>query len=414
MKESQTDSEKQRVTPNQNSNLILQELVNECITDVIWEMDLARQKFTYVSPAVYRLRGFTVEEAMQEELHQSLHEDDYHYITNHLPPRISHYENGDESFRILTGEFRQPRKDGSFADVEITTILLKNSLGKVDRIAGVTREIKKTRQRKRAEEIIKLLNADLKLKNREMEQLIYITSHDLRSPLVNIKGFNNELQYSLKQYKDLHNDFGSALLTEKASLIEKDINESIEYINISIDKMDRLLKGLLGYSRLGRMIRIPAQIFMNNLVADVIKTNEYQLKNSHIVIEISDLPSCWASEQMINQAFSNLLSNAINYRDDNKKGFIKISGEQSDNLVTYCIEDNGIGIEPQHQEKVFELFYRLNPQKGEGEGLGLPTVKKIIELNAGKIRLESEPGKGSKFFVTLPAESSVQNPELTD
>lgn len=519
-------------TPKQPINPVLQELVDKHIPDVIWELNLTDQKFTYISPSVYQLRGLTVEEALQEEFHKSLHEEDYSYIVKHLQPRVSLYENGDESMKVLTGEVRQPRKDGSYVDVEITTILIKNLQGKVDRIAGISREIthrksqkellrntqslfdtvfnftasgialvnedgsfinvnngfckmlgypmkyvmektfdhflvkgdeplirdlfkaakqekglekqseirlvnlhgqviwglinitgvpsniqshtrwviqiQETTQRKKAEEIIRILNADLQIKNREMEQLVFITSHDLRSPLVNIKGFSSELQYSLKEIIKLYNEYDNDGLAQKALPIEEEIQESLDYINLSIVKMDQLLKGLLEYSRLGRKIRTPAVISMSDLVADVIKTNEYQLKNYHIIIEVSKLPDCWANEQMINQAFSNLLSNAIKYREDSRKCIIKITGQQTENNVTYCIEDNGIGIEPRHHQKVFELFYRLYPEKGEGEGLGLSTVKKIIELNGGQIRMESEPGKGTRFFVTLPSESSLQ------
>ncbi len=532
MKTHREDAEKETATFKQPINPVLKELIEKHIPDVIWELNLTEQKFTYISPSVYQLRGLTVDEAMQEDFRASLHKEDYQYIVNHLQPRVSHFEKGDETMKVLTGEYRQPRKDGSYVDVEITTILIKNQQGKVDRIAGISREIthrksqkellrntqslfetvfnftatgialvnedgtfinvnngfckmlgypmeyvmektlthflvkgdepfirdlfksankekglekqaeirmvnireqiiwglinitavqsyldtktqwviqiQETTQRKKAEEVIRLLNADLKIKNREMEQLVFITSHDLRSPLVNIKGFSGELQYSLKEIIKLYKEYDFDGLAGKILPVEKEIYESFEYINLSIEKMDRLLKGLLAYSRLGRKVKDPAAIDMHDLVTEVIKTNEYQLKNSHIIIEVSQLPNCWGSEQMINQAFSNLLSNAIKYRDNTRKCIIKISGEQTENSVTYCMEDNGMGIESRHHEKVFELFYRLYPEKGDGEGLGLSTVKKIIELNSGQIRMESEPGKGTKFFVTLPRENSYQ------
>jgi PAS domain S-box-containing protein len=272
-------------------------------------------------------------------------------------------------------------------------------------------QIQETTGRKKAEEIIRLLNIDLQQKNREMEQLIYVTSHDLRSPLVNIKGFSKELESSFNELKSsfLSNVKGKNK-QKHLDLLESEISESFGYINLSIHKMDSLLSGLLKYSRLGNKMSHPTLINMNDLVKEVINTQEYIIKNQNLSVDISDLPPCFASSEMINQAFSNLLENAIKYQDSSRKGFIKISGWIENAFSVYSVEDNGIGIMLQHQEKVFELFYRLNSQIGEGEGLGLSTVKKILDLNAGRIKLESRFGKGSKFIIYLPTKKAEKTP----
>jgi signal transduction histidine kinase len=263
-------------------------------------------------------------------------------------------------------------------------------------------QIHESTTRKKSEEIIKNLNLDLQHKNREMEQLVYITSHDLRSPLVNIQGFAGELKISFSELTNLIETTANPEILDAIELHKKNIDESFGYIHISIQKMDKLLKGLLEFSRLGKKIRTPGRIIMNNLIADVLNTHEYIIKNSGINLDLSGLPDCWGSEEMINQAFSNLIGNAVKYIDPCRKGYIKISGSTQDRYSVYCIEDNGKGILPKHQTKIFELFYRICPENGEGEGLGLPAVKKILELSRGKIELESEWGKGSKFYIWLP------------
>jgi signal transduction histidine kinase len=106
---------------------------------------------------------------------------------------------------------------------------------------------------------------------------------------------------------------------------------------------------------------------------------------------------------MLDHVLTNLISNAIKYLDPAKEGKIKISGKVEDGMSIYCVEDNGIGIAPGHQRKVFEIFHRLNPEGSvSGEGLGLTIVTRILDRLGGKIWLESEEGHGSKFFVSLP------------
>jgi signal transduction histidine kinase len=106
---------------------------------------------------------------------------------------------------------------------------------------------------------------------------------------------------------------------------------------------------------------------------------------------------------MIDQLFSNLVGNALKYLDTDRKSKIHISGTVDNDRSIYCVEDNGIGIEPNHQSKIFELFHRLNPDDSAGgDGLGLTIVTRILDRNKGSIWLESEKGKGSRFFVSLP------------
>ena len=114
----------------------------------------------------------------------------------------------------------------------------------------------------------------------------------------------------------------------------------------------------------------------------------------------------WGDRTQISQVFSNIIDNAIKYHDPKRSGLIKVTGSNEDGQVIFCVEDNGIGIAQEDQQRVFEIFQRLQPDANPGEGLGLSIVRKILDRHSGKIWLESEPGIGSKFYVSLPAVNS--------
>lgn len=284
--------------------------------------------------------------------------------------------------------------------VIIDFTLMKDSRGATTGIIAVIRDIT---EQKRSEETRERLSFELMNKNKELEQMIRIVSHDLRSPLVNIQGFSNELNISCKQIQDIIRENTTESLAEKLMpIINDDIPEILEYIMLSVSKIDSLLSGLLRISRLGRASLNIDEIDMDKLISNVIGTFEFQIKQYQIDLTVDKLPNCVGDESQINQVFSNLINNAIKYRDPNKNAVIHISGYENDGKVIYFVEDNGIGISPEHQEKIFDLFYRLDPKSTQGEGLGLNIVRKILDRHNGKVWVESEYGKGSKFYVSLP------------
>jgi signal transduction histidine kinase len=254
---------------------------------------------------------------------------------------------------------------------------------------------------------IKHMLDELTYRNKEMEQIIYVASHDLRSPLLNIQGFSRELEKDIKQIRQkLNENTTSSEAKEKlAETLDKNIPDAIKFILASSSKMDTLLSGLLRLSRMGRNTLKIKQMDMNKLLSNVIGTNEYKIKEAKVKLQIDELPSCRGDEGQINQVFSNLLDNALKYLNGDREGIISISGRKENGHIVYCLEDNGIGIAERHQDKVFEIFHRLNPGVNDvaGEGLGLTIVRRILDRHGGKIWVESELGKGSKFFVSLLA-----------
>jgi signal transduction histidine kinase len=258
--------------------------------------------------------------------------------------------------------------------------------------------------RKKIEEERELLNKELIEKNSELEQIVYVTSHDLRSPLVNIQGFSQEILLSMNDLKALTDKM---IIKEEdreslQQILDVDIPESFSFIETSIHRMDALLKGLLKLSRFGRVPLNIETLDMNKLTDNVLKTLEFKIKEKNINIRKQHLPVCMGDEDQINQVFTNIIGNAVKYMDKTENGLIHISASSTDKFNVYHVQDNGMGIDRQFHEKVFELFHRLAPNDSQGEGLGLTIVKKIIDRHNGRITLSSEPGKGTTFFVALP------------
>ncbi len=322
--------------------------------------------------------------------------------------RDSFKKQGEKRFHVGAAISTEPyetkyrRKDGTVFVGETLGIVVKNNLGESIGFMGIIRDIT---ERKHAEEQVERLNKNLIGKNKELEQVLYVTSHDLRSPLVNVEGFNRELEISIKELMTVFESWEVPpdILEKINPIIEKDIPESLKYIHSSTDKMDALLAGLLKISRIGRLELHKTQLDMNLLMGEIVEIFEFRLKEAGVKLKISELPSCIGDEHQLNQVFSNLIDNAIKYLDPNQPGIINISGYNEGERSVYCVEDNGIGIASDHQEKIFGLFYQLEPGEEKGEGLGLTAIRKILDMHDGKIWVESEYGKGSKFFVSLPA-----------
>ena len=251
--------------------------------------------------------------------------------------------------------------------------------------------------------LIKKAEKLLAAKNKELEQIIFVASHDLRSPLVNVEGFSRELEYSLQDIENLFAEKKNSIELESFLSAElSDMKSSIDRIRKSVHQMDNLLKGLLKLSRSGRSAIKVTTVDMNNLMENVVSSMSYRIREAGVEVELGDLPSCKGDVVQLTQVFSNLLDNALKYRHKERKGIVKINGSFESGRSVYRVEDNGIGIAENHQKNIFELFHRLDPGETEGDGLGLTIAKQILGRLEGNIAVESLPGKGSVFIVNLP------------
>lgn len=232
---------------------------------------------------------------------------------------------------------------------------------------------------------IRMLNQQLKLAYEELDAFSYTVSHDLRTPLSSIRCYSEIL---LEEY-------GKDLVPDAQSLLNKVID--------STDKMRRLIRHILYYSRMGRSELDTQVVDMDKLLNDIREDVMVAAQGRSLRLEIGDTPSIYADQLMILQLFTNLLGNAAKYTKLVPDGVVKVSGKQHDTEVVYAVEDNGIGFDMSQADRMFELFKRLeNARNFEGTGVGLTIVKRIIDRHQGKIWFQSAPNKGTTFFVSFP------------
>ena len=231
---------------------------------------------------------------------------------------------------------------------------------------------------------------ELEATNKELRNFAYIVSHDLKAPLRGI----SQLSTWLIQ------DYGEALPQEGKELLDLLINR--------VKRMDRLIDGILAYSRAGRPSETGEDIDLNLLLSEIVKS--LMPPASIQVIYDNSLPMLNGNTTQIAQVFQNLLSNAIKFMDK-PEGRIRVGCAEDGEYWRFWIADNGPGIEAQHHERIFQIFQTLRGASGESEnsGVGLSIVKKVIETHGGTIWVESAPGEGSTFWFTLPKQRTVPN-----
>lgn len=245
-------------------------------------------------------------------------------------------------------------------------------------------------QQKRVEAEREALIQELSVKNAELERFTYTVSHDLKSPLVTIRGFAGYLEQDA-----ISGDF-------------ERLRSDVERISKAAERMQRLLDELLELSRIGRLVNPPERISMNDLVREAISLVEGQLTAAQVEVQVEpDLPDVYGDRLRLLEVLQNLLDNAIKFMGPQKRPCIKIGSQILPNGErAFFVSDNGIGIAPQYHEKIFGLFDKLD-RNSEGTGVGLALVKRIIDVHNGKIWVQSDVGRGATFYFTLPEPQSA-------
>ena len=304
--------------------------------------------------------------------------------------------------KVWHGEIKNRAKDGSFYWVDTTIFPFVNTAGKPVQYVAIRTDITK---RKQDETELERAASDLAEKNKELEAIVYTVSHDLRSPLVNVQGFGKQLQRACEKIRTAAETApnGAIPIVAIKQTLEDSIPQALRFINAGVNKMEMLLAGLLRYSRLGRMALTIGPVEMNALLASVVAAMKFQLDEVKAEVQVEALPDCMGDSTQVSQVFANLIDNALKYRDRDRRLRVTIGGRVQAGQAIYEVADNGIGISPEHQPKIFEIFHRLNPESTTGEGLGLTIAQRVLERQKGKIWVESREGSGSTFFVSLPA-----------
>lgn len=238
-------------------------------------------------------------------------------------------------------------------------------------------------ERKETEQLLRMHTKTLEAKNKELEQFVYIASHDLQEPLRTVSGF---VQILKTDYADKYDD---------------DAKEMFSHINGSADRMTNLLTGLLEYGRLGRKAE-KVNIDCNKLITEVTKDIELTMQETNTILQVENLPTVKGFEAELRVLFQNLITNAIKFKKPGLAPVIHIGAQRLEDKWQFYVRDNGIGIEKKFEKKIFTIFQRLHHREAyKGYGVGLAQVKKIVELHNGEVTVFSEPNVGTTFFFTI-------------
>ncbi|MGB0388233.1 MAG: PAS domain S-box protein [Ardenticatenaceae bacterium] len=246
---------------------------------------------------------------------------------------------------------------------------------------------------------------ELKLANEEVRRFAYIVSHDLRSPLVNLKGFAGELRIALSEITSLLEPLLPHLDTQQQQVLkmalQEDVPEALEFIDSSVSRMSHLINALLKLSRLGHREFLFEQLDMQTLVQSTLDSLAHQIEQNQVSVSVGNLPYLVADRVSLQQIMGNLLTNAVLYLDPKRPGQIEITAQRGTNQTTFHIKDNGRGIAKADMHKIFEPFRRIGKPTTPGEGMGLAYVQTLVRRHGGRIWCQSELGVGTTFRFTI-------------
>jgi PAS domain S-box-containing protein len=297
------------------------------------------------------------------------------------------YQRAFETGTVQDYELEIQHRDGSVTPVLYNAAVYRNEAGKVKGVFAAARDIEK---QKHADSILKQTLDRLESSNKELEQFAYVASHDLQEPLRMVSSYTQLLE---KRYKDK---------------LDSDADEFIGYVVGGVSRMQNLINSLLTYSRVATKGKAFAKTDCEAVLATTITNLKKAIEESSAGITHDPLPAVMADDVQLGQVFQNLIGNAIKFRGKNNPR-IHVSAEQKDAEWVFSVRDNGVGIEPQYHDRIFQLYQQLHTKdEYPGTGIGLTICKKIVERHGGRVWVKSKPGKGSTFFFTLPTRGSAR------
>ncbi len=256
--------------------------------------------------------------------------------------------------------------------------------------------------------------ASLLAQKQENEMFVYSVSHDLRSPLINLQGFSEELRLSCVDMQGLFDREGvpRGVVEQGRRLMKENIAESIRYIQVAVGRLARIIDALLRLSRAGRVQYQRQPLDVAAIVQKVVDALHDTVSAKKAKISVNPLPPATGDATAVEQIFANLLGNAVSYLDPERAGRIELgivpatAGDGLAGRNVYYVKDNGLGIPAAYHDRVFTAFNRLHANVAQGEGIGLALIRRIVERHGGTIWMESSHGVGTTFFFTLPASAT--------
>jgi len=351
-----------------------------------WQFDLVKNHIVW-SDETYRIFGYEPGkfDLTLENIRKAMHPDDIEkhdqiiadaIATGHYQPEEYRLIRPDYSVRIISGDGKT----------------ISDTSGKVVHLVGVIQDIT---ERKQAENQREVLIKELEDKNAALERFTYTISHDLKSPLITIRGFAGLIEADVQKNDPVQ--------------LQKDI----ERITTAADTMQELLADLLELSRIGRVVKPPEVIPFGLVVRESVELLAGPLSERGVRVEVApDLPNVFVDRARIRQVMSNLIENAIKFSGDRPDPIIRIGVDFPEGPPVFFVQDNGIGLESRYLERIFNLFEKLDVSV-PGTGIGLTTIRRIIEVHGGRIWAESEGiGKGTTFRFTLPSVPEKRDDDL--
>ena len=315
----------------------------------------------------------------------------YGYSRQDLLMRTIHDLRAEEARELTTGQMERAdsegilfetvhrRSDGSTFPVEVSS--RGATIGGERTLISVIRDIT---ERTRSDENLRQTAEELARSNHELQEFAYIASHDLQEPLRMVSGFLGLLR---ERY--------SATLDDKAK----------EYVQYAVEgsiRMSQLIDDLLEYSRVGRSARQTGPTDVEKALQQAVLSCTKSIQEADAHVEHEPLPTVQGDGPQLTQLFQNLITNAVKFRREGVAPVIRVGARSEKDHWLFWVSDNGIGLEPQHAQRIFQIFQRLHTrEKYPGTGIGLAICKKIVERHGGRIWVESQPGQGATFFFTI-------------